>query len=248
MPKLNQIVAIEKGVKQETTKELSAAHHTLQKSDLFNGLQRNYTPLTEDGEKYPAESKNVQFDAKKTVRSVLTRLKELFDLTATRDYANCSGNANADLVINGETIAKNVPVPYLLWLEKQLQDLHTFVQKLPVLSPEDNWSFDKNRGMFVTETVQSAKTKKVKKPLVLLAPTKEHPGQAKDYDEDVIAGYWHQQKLSSAFPSTTIQDILQRIESVQKGVRFAREQANAIEAPPLKVADQIFRYIFKEEV
>jgi hypothetical protein len=43
-----------------------------------------------------------------------------------------------------------VPVPCLLFLEKQLQDVKTFVLSLPVLSINKDWQRDPNRGCYVT--------------------------------------------------------------------------------------------------
>lgn len=248
MAKLNQMVAIKKGVVQETTKAWAATHHALQQATLFAGLQRTYAPKDEEGERYPAESKNVQMRTKDAVKDVLQRLRELFDVTATIDVTNASGKAVADLVVDGETIATVLPVPYLLWLEKQLTDIHTFVQKFPVLDPAQTWTHDVNRGLFVSPIIETAKTKKVKRALVKIAPTKEHPGQSETYDEDVIVGYWSTQALSSAMPADTVKAMLQRIERLQQAVKFAREAANSVEAAPVKVADKVFRYIFREEV
>jgi len=36
----------------------------------------------------------------------------------------------------------HVPATYLLFLEKQLTDLHTLVSKLPVLDASETWVFD----------------------------------------------------------------------------------------------------------
>ena len=48
---------------------------------------------------------------------------------ATQDFANCQAKAN--VVVDGQTILKEVPVTHLLFLEKQLVDLRTFIDGLP---------------------------------------------------------------------------------------------------------------------
>jgi hypothetical protein len=48
--------------------------------------------------------------------------------------------------------------PYLLFLEKQLVDLHTFVKKLPVLDASDSWSYDASADCYATDPVQTVRT------------------------------------------------------------------------------------------
>ena len=42
MTKLNQIIAVEKGVKSKSFQELTEAHHNVQKAALLSGLSRKY--------------------------------------------------------------------------------------------------------------------------------------------------------------------------------------------------------------
>src|SRR5262249_23174404 len=140
MPRLNQIIAIEKGVKTRSQKELTEAHHALQKPALLAGLSRTYRPKDEEGDPLPPEATKVQIKAEEIIRRTADILVELFDVTATKDYTNC--NARADVVVDGKVLLSSVPVTYLLFLEKQLVDLHTFIKKLPVLDASESWSFD----------------------------------------------------------------------------------------------------------
>src|SRR5215472_14591635 len=125
MPKLNQIIAIEKGVKTGAFQTLTEAHHQVQKTTLLGGISRTYRPRDEEGEQLPPESTRVQVRAEDIIRTVTASLTELFDTTATKDWANT--HAKADVVVDGQTIVTGVPATYLLVLEKQLVDLHTFV-------------------------------------------------------------------------------------------------------------------------
>ena len=64
----------------------------------------------------------------------------MFDVVLTQDMGNT--HAKADIKVNGQTILPNVPVTYLLFLEKQVVDLETFVTKLPSLDPSEVWEAD----------------------------------------------------------------------------------------------------------
>lgn len=44
MPKLNQIIAIEKGVKNQTFQDITEGYHALQRTSQLAGIARSYTP------------------------------------------------------------------------------------------------------------------------------------------------------------------------------------------------------------
>ena len=92
---------------------------------------RTYQPKDEEGEQLPPESTPVQIKAEDVLRNTAATLTRLFDVTATKDWANCA--ARADVKVDGRVLVADVPVSYLLFLEKQLTDINTFVRKLPVL-------------------------------------------------------------------------------------------------------------------
>jgi hypothetical protein len=159
MAKLNQVIAIEKGTKSRTFQELTEAHQALQKPALLSGISRTYRPKDEEGEQLPPESTRVQEKAEDVIRTTVASLTKLFDVTATKDWTNCK--ARADVVVDGQTLLSQVPATYLLFLEKQLVDLHTFVRKLPVLDASEAWSFDPSADCWATEPVQTTRTKKI---------------------------------------------------------------------------------------
>ena len=114
MPKLNQIIAVANGKKSQTQSELTRIYHALQKSALLDGISRTYRPKDEEGEKLPAEKKEVQFTSSEAIRDAARAVGELFDVVATQDAANCQ--AKADVVVDGQPILRDVPVTHLLFL------------------------------------------------------------------------------------------------------------------------------------
>ena len=243
MPKLNQIIAIEKSIKSQTMRELTDAHQMLQKPALLSGIARTYRPLDDEGEQYPPESTRVQVKTEEVIEQTTEILTKLFDITATKDWAN--GDARADIVVDGETIVENVPVTYLLFLEKQLTDLHTFIKKLPVLDASEIWAFDESQDVWATEPIQTTKTKKIPRNHVKAEATVEHPAQVEVYYEDVIVGYWRTVKYSGAMPATRVSTLLNRVRALQEAVKFAREEANSLEVDNQTVGEKVFDYLFK---
>src|SRR5215831_19360577 len=241
--KLNQIIAVEKGVKSRSYQDLTEAHHALQKQTLLSGISRTYRPRDEEGEQLPPESTKVQTKAQDIIRQTVAILTRLFDVTATKDWTNCKAKAN--VVVDGQTLLTDVPATYLLFLEKQLTDLHTFVKKLPVLDASETWAFDASADCWATEPVQTLRTKKVPRNHVKAEATDKHPAQVEVYYEDVTVGFWRTVKFSGALPAQRVNELLERVEKLQQAVKFAREEANAIEAEEHKVGERILHYLFE---
>ena len=101
--KLNQIIAVEKGVKSRTQADLAAVQHGLTKPALLAGLSRTYQPKDEEGEQLPPESTRVQVKAEDVLRETdmspgdfVRTCKQLLDLL--RQIEEVAPEGVADLV------------------------------------------------------------------------------------------------------------------------------------------------------
>jgi hypothetical protein len=244
MPKLNQIIAIEKGVKSQSLRELTDAHQLLQKPAMLSGISRTYRPKDEEGEQFPPEATKVQVKAEQVIEQTVEILTKLFDVTATKDWSN--GQARADVVVDGKTLLSQVPITYLLFLEKQLVDLHTFIKKLPVLDAAETWVFDASADAWATEAVQTVKTKKIPRNHVKAEATEHHPAQVEVYYEDVVVGTWRTVKFSGAMPAQRVNELLDRVERLQEAVKFAREEANSLDVQDQKIGAAVFDFLFSK--
>lgn len=244
MTKLNQIVAIEKGVKNTVNRDVTDLYHEIQKAPLLSGISRTYRPKDEDGDQLPPESTLVQVKVPAVLDEVAKHLTRLFDVVLTKDTANTI--ARADVVVGGRTLIADVPVPYLLFLEKQLNDLHTVVKSLPVLDPAETWEYDANVAVYRTGVIQTNKTKKVPRNHVKAAATDKHPAQVEMYYEDVSVGTWDTVKFSGAIPAGRRNQLVERVLALQDAVKFAREQANGVEITNREVGELVFSYLLGE--
>ncbi len=242
MPKLNQIIALQSGKKTQAKESLTAAYQQLQKPDLLGGISRNYKPKDENGETEPPQNKLVQVKVSELIARISTDLVEMFDAVATQDWANCQ--AKADVVVDGKPIFKGVPVTHLLFLEKQLNDLNTFITKLPVLDPAERWEYNAGQDCYASEPFQTTRTKKVPKNHVKYEATKEHPAQVEMYMEDVTVGIWTTIKYSGAVPASTRNAMLERVRKLEDAVKSAREEANGLEVTRQKIGQTLLNYVF----
>lgn len=227
MAKLNQIIAVEKGVKTRTYSAITSINKEAQKPDLFHGFVKKYRPQNEMGETLPSEHKQVQKTFRHSISEFQKNMSELMQITARKDWSNTQ--AFGDIVLDGKIILEKVPVSYLLFLEKQLTDLKTFVGNLPTLDTGEIWTFDENQGIYQSSTTSTHRTKKVQKPIVLYDATEHHPAQTQLITEDVIVGFWDQSKQSGACPAPVKAKYLANIERLIDAIKEAREAANSIE-------------------
>lgn len=241
--KLNQVLAVERSAKGKAHSEITRLHKATLKPQLFHGFSKTYSPTSDDGEQFPPESNRVQLNVPATLKSVQRTLADLFDVTATKDAANRV--AAADVVVDGVTILEGVPATTLLFLEKQLTDLHTFIGKLPTLDPAEEWFYDEAASLWKTPASQTTKTKKVQTPIVLYDATKDHPAQTQLIQEDQIVGHWTKVAQSGAIPGNEKTTMLERVEKLQRAVKYAREAANQTEAPETSIGNDVFSYLFQ---
>lgn len=242
MPKLNQIIAVANGKKSRVQSALTQFYHKIQKGEPFSGIARTYRPKDDEGEQLPDESHRVQWRIKDMLQEVGEVLRDLFDVVATLDNTNCT--AAADVMVEGRTIVADVPVTHLLFLEKQLVDLHTLVSKLPTLILGEEWHYSEEADCYATTPSESTRTKKTPRNHVLAEATKEHPAQVQMYHEDVLVGYWETTKFSGGIPEADRNAMLERVRLLQDAVKKAREEANSIEVRESKTGKAVLDYVF----
>jgi hypothetical protein len=240
--RLNQVIAIEKEVKSRNQQTITNIYKSFQKPDLFNGFTKKYRPLDDEGEKFADENKKVVCNVENLLNSVIESMTESFDFTLTKDTGNT--NAFADIIVDGKTIAHNVPSTFIIFLEKQLIDIRTMINSIPTLDINEDWKSDVNSNLYKTDSIETHRTKKVPKVLVKYEATDKHPAQTEVYNEDVIIGYWNTEKLSGAMSIPGKEAILKRLEKLIKAVKIAREKANNTDVVKQEIGDAIFSYIF----
>lgn len=242
MTKLNQLIAVESGVKSKAQRDETDLYRVLAKPAPFTGISRVYRKKDDDGDDYPSESVPVQITVDDVLEKLTSSLTRLFDVTLTKETANAQ--ARADVIVDGNVLLADVPVTYLLFLEKQLVNLNTFVSKLPVLDPSVRWNKDDNTGTYRSEEVETTKGKKIPKVLEKAPATDKHPAQVEVYYEDVVIGYWNKVDFSGNLPATRKAELLDRVEKLTTAVKFAREEANNAEVFDEHAADKVFGYLF----
>lgn len=256
---LHTVIALRDSVKSRKIQQVTETHRLSTKHDLYEGLTRSYQPRTEDGDPLPTENKNIQVDADDMLNQFVRSVSRDWDMMATIDATNQHAIADVEVPTGATTTAgepvyrtvlRNVPATYLLFLTRELDDVYTFVSKLPVLDPAARWTYDANVAASVAEPVQTQRTKKVRKNHAKWTPTPgndKHPAQVEVYDEDVVVGDWTLVRRSGALPLERKTRLLERIDELRLAVREARERANQTPVTNVTVSRQVFDHLFGDE-
>jgi hypothetical protein len=241
--KLNQVLAVEKGVKVRTYSALTEMHKAAQVAALFQGFSKTYEPVNVEGLPQAPQSQKVQKNAEEMFAEAQKSLVDLFDITATKDWGNQSAKADLKLE-DGTIILTDVPATYLLFLDKQLSDLRTLIGSTTELDGSIDWSKDPNSGYFKSNPVQTQTTQKVQEALVLHPATDKHPAQTQLITVDRVVGHWFTVKQSGALPTPRKKELLGRVQKLLDAVKTALENANMTQVDDKKTGAAVLSYIF----
>lgn len=253
---LHTVLAVRDGVRSAKTDALTTLHRESQRPELYEGLTRTYRPRDEsDTERLPDENKNIQINADTVLNGLVGAVTREWDLVATIDRSN--QDARADVMVptgertsGGEvvyqTLLRDVPATSLLYLARELDDVRTFVRKLPTLDPAARWTYDPGVAAHVAEPTETHRGKKTLRNHVMYEATDRHPAQVQTFTEDVIVGFWTQLRRSGALPLERKAKLLRKVEELRVAVREARERANQVEVTSVTVAQPLFNYLLGE--
>lgn len=249
--KLHTFIALREGEKNPKSKALTALHRTSQRADAYEGLTRTYRSHADDGDRLPSENKNIQFNADNVLNGLVTAVSRDWNLMATIDGGNQL--ARADLKVptgNGDettTILEDVPVQFLLYLARELDDVKKFIQELPTLDPSVKWTYDESVAAFVADPQETSRSKKVLQNHIKYPHTDKHPAQVETFTTDVVEGTWTLIRRSGALPLERKAQLLQRVHVLQQSVKEARENAADTEVPDVVVSRPLFDYLLSED-
>lgn len=238
--RLHQFLALQKQANSRGEGDLTRAHHAVAKKELLAGIEKKYEPLDENGQKLPGESTKLQTRVPVVLASVVPALVRQYDVQATVDAGNQV--SKADVMVDGHTILEQVPVETLLFLEKKLDILYTFVNGLPVLDDAEDW--DDNDGQsFKTKPSAKVRTDKVPERFVKAEATDKHPAQVEILYLDKVVGTWLTTKFSGALKPEQKRDLVERVSKLLAAVKTARGEANSTVVEDKKIGQAVFDYL-----
>jgi hypothetical protein len=248
MAKLHELLAVEadldgkyKRIAEETSKTFKGrpAH--------FMGSIRTYHPFDDDDKvEYPEEYQALATTVEERLNYTAKAIEPYFDALLQKESTNQV--AKADLVVDGEVIAKDLPATFLLGMESRLKFIRKVYEQIPTLPVSVDWEKDESWGKNVyrmTHPEEKLKTAKQFKSQVLYEATEHHPAQIEKWDENVAVGKFVKRIWSGAISSADKSRLLGRIDKLIIAVKKARQRANTTEVIKSKVGGKILDFIHR---
>lgn len=239
--KLNQAIALLSGAKGEGESALTKAYKSAQSTARLAGVLKTYKPRDEEGEKLPSEGTLLQLRVSEIMAEAVVPMSRLFDLVATVDFGNQL--AAADVVVDGVTILEKVPVSTLLFLEKKFVDFATFVAKLPILDPSEEWVPGDDAVSYKSVPAFKTRTKKIPRNHEKAPATDKHPAQVELYYEDMVVGDWTTVNFSGAVTQQRQRELALKVAKFQRALKMAREEANSTVITDQSIGAEIFAFL-----
>ena len=248
MAQLHEVLAVDKDLEHVATKVLDEAINTFTKKvDHFLGNVKSLQ-LFDDARKKEEEGFKEVKEVTTTVPAKLDYVAESFvryvDAVAQKEATNQI--AKADLIVNGEVLAKDVPATLLLSLESKLAKWRAMYEAIPTLTPGIKWVPDETKGGDIYKAEKDEvrhKTEKVLESKILVAATDKFPAQIEKWTEDRPVGQYVNVRWSSMITPARKSELLGRIDSLLQAVKKARMRANTAEVVPFSIGKELVDFI-----
>lgn len=245
--KLYEILAIEGQLKSQANITRNDLRNTFEKKrHLFEEKRVTFAPNQEGSQPVVEQQSDIQTN----ILSELQWIASIWSKAIDTSYQVAEGNtkARADVVLDDNIVLlTGVPATALLELEKRAAELVELLHVVPTLDPAKGFTSDPARGnnIFRAREVTKTRSHKIQESLVLLAPTKEHPGSAQMITVDRPVGTITEQEWSGLITPSLKGDMITKAEEILRALKAARQRANAVDLTEtnVNVAKKIFDYV-----
>jgi hypothetical protein len=246
--KLHELLAVEQDLAGTFKNILEETKTTFNKKTAHfmsaHRVLKYYDEEKERAEKAPEEHQAMQTTVQKKLDYQQKHIVRYLDAVLQKEKTN--QKAVADIVVDGITIASNVPATFLLGLESKLKQVRDVYSAIPTLQPQIEWTEDpdKGEGVFkMKHAEETYKTEKVIVPQILYEATKEHPAQVEKIQETKNVGKYTKNVWSGMITSAQKSVVLGKIDKLIRAVKKARQRANSVEIEKVDIGKALFDHI-----
>jgi len=249
MSKLHEVLAVEKDLMNTSKRLVAESIRTFSKDNLFKGSKK-VTNIFDSNEEnklavdYTDELIKLETTVAENLNYSLAEVSRYWDAVLTKDLSNMQ--AKADIIVDGTTIAKDVPATFLLGLESKLHDLANLFAAIPTLEPGRTWKLDSSIGEGIYIDIhdrETFKTKKDKEFRSVAKATEKHAEQIKELDIVSNIGRIVQTNWSGMISSAEKATMIKRLVKITSAVKQARQRANATDLVPGQIGKDILDFI-----
>lgn len=252
MSKLHELLAVEETVAQAAEKLLGETNQKFKHStEFFTGYVKTLERLGDTAEDKAIENagratKELPTTIGATLDYVFPFVNKALDVKLRKHLTNQV--ARADIELDGTVVMGDVPVDFLLDLEKMLPKWRAMYAEMPTIDPSRKWEVER-AGVHRSQAADKTQTAKVLYPVVLAEATDKHPAQVKEASREDVVGTFKQVDFSGAATAQQKADALALCDKLITAVKQARMRANSVEVQsPADGAEKItelFRGVFQ---
>ncbi len=244
MGKLHELLAVEGDLRGISEKILNETHGTFtKKADHFSGFIKTLKMFDDNAPESAPERKEL-------VTTVPAKIDYMSDsiiryLNAVLQKERTNQDAKADIIIDGTTIAKDIPATFLLGLEAKLKAVRKIYEVIPTLQPGIKWEEDSTKDNVYKQAhpEETFKTARVPKSTVAYEATEHHPAQIDRWEETIDTGKWVKENWSGMITPTEKSKLLGRMDKLIQAVKKARQRANTAKVVKCTIGKEIFDFI-----
>ena len=240
--KFHALLAVEGDVKATADRAIRQAEMIFtRKQDVFIGTKRTYETLIDGGTELDPEGKELTTTVTKVLDALIQPVKRSIDVAYQKELGNTK--ASADLIIDDEVLASDVPATALLNLETKLKALRALYGHIPTLQDGVAWAV-RTDGVYENKGVKT-RTEKQLDSKILYNATEHHPAQIEKISKDVPVGKWTTVVEAGLLSSAEKTRLLERIDALLIATKKARMRANDTDYEKVTIGKKIFDYILK---
>lgn len=247
MAKLHEILAVEADLEGIAKKVTAEAEKTFKdKAQHFIGFHRTCEMFDDamKGQAPPDEDLAMVTTVNKKLDYVGKSIAKYYDAVLQKELTNQT--AKADLIVEGHTLAKDLPATFLLGLETKLKNLRKMYEVMPTLQPGIGWGVSPDLGTDVYKTATPEirfKTAKTFQHKILYDATKEHPAQIEKWEETVNVGRFVKEIWCGMLSSADKSQVLGRLDKLIQATKKARQRANNVDVVKSNIGKDLLEYI-----
>jgi hypothetical protein len=247
MTKLYELLAVSKDKEIVLKNAINDVKKTFtEKTEHFTSKETTLE-MFDEARKCEEDGYKEKKEASANIGELLSHVcKELASAVNTdAQIENANQLARQDLIVNGKTIALDVPATALLHIERELKRFkEEIISNIPTLKPGTDWKEEKSIGIDIfTSIKQTNKTEKIVKGVKGSEATKEHPANVTYINVDTVIGKYTAITSCNAYTHRKKLDMLDRLDALISATKKARARANSQEVSKTNIGGEIVKYI-----
>jgi len=246
MAHMHELLAVESDVQGQLKLIMSETDRVFKdKSALFQGSHRKLV-VFDDNDKtvYPEENQALTSTVEQRLDYTAKAIVKCFDIMLQKESTNQKAVAN--IVVDGEILAENVPATFLLGLETKLKEVRSVYANIPTLQVGIDWeeASDLGKGIYRMKFPEEKLRTELKfRSQVLYEATEHHKAEIEKWQEQVPTGKFVKSVWSGMFTSAEKHKVLTNIDKLISAVKQARQRANMQEVVGGNIGKKLIKFI-----